>query len=280
MKMEKSGVRSQRIGAIGYRLWVMGFAYRLLPIAYCLLFTFGILLFSGCASTKDELANGSDPAFLYSEGAALYRDGDYNGAIDRLKKVMEGYPLSPLAVDAELLLSDAYYASAEYSDAASYYTNFVSLHPNHSKAPYALFQKGMSYFREISTIDRDQTNTQKALLAFSDVISLYPSSIYVDKAKEMAAFLKRQLAERELYIGNFYFKDKKYRGALARFAEVLKNYSDVGLSDKALYYIGRSYIELGEKDLAKDAFSTLIANFPDSPFAHDAKSWLSDNHEG
>ncbi|MEK7841743.1 MAG: outer membrane protein assembly factor BamD [Deltaproteobacteria bacterium] len=241
-----------------------------------LLFT----VLSGCATTQEEIAKNNDPALLYREGAALYNDGDYNEAIDKFKQVMEGYPLSPFAVDAELLLADAYYSSAQYSDAASYYVNFISLHPNHPKTAYALFQKGMSYFREVSTIDRDQVSTQKALLAFNDIISLYSSSIYADKAKEMAVFLKRRLADREFYIGNFYFKDKKYKGALARFAEILKKYPDTGLSDKVLYYIGKSYIELGEKDLARDAFSTLITNFPYSSFVQDVKNWLSDNHEG
>ncbi|MBI5875306.1 MAG: outer membrane protein assembly factor BamD [Deltaproteobacteria bacterium] len=106
----KSEARSQKSGEVCSRQYAVGsknVVCLLLLTAYCLLLT----VFTGCASTKDELANGSDPAFLYSEGAALYRDGDYNEAIDRLKKVMEGYPLSPLAVDAELLLADAYYSS-------------------------------------------------------------------------------------------------------------------------------------------------------------------------
>lgn len=274
--MKNTEVRIQNTEVRSQRSEVRGFysGFWLLASVFCILF------FSGCASTKDELAKNNDPALLYEEGLTDYQNGDYKGAIDRFKKVMEGYPLSPFAVDAELLLSDAYYAGAEYGDAASYYANFVSLHPNHPKASYALFQKGMSYFREISTIDRDQANTQKALLAFSDVASLYPASIYTDKAKEMIVFLKKQLAERELYIGNFYFKNKQYKGALARFAEVLKKYPDVGLSDKALYYIGMSYAELGEKELARDAFSTLIANFPNSSFVQDVKSWLNDNSEG
>jgi len=277
----KSEVRNQKIEKEVKRIrsWedkkviILNFSISQLLI-FCLLL---LTVFTGCAATQEEISKNNDPASLYSEGAALYNDGDYNEAIDKLKKVMEGYPLSPFAVDAELLLSDAYYSGAQYSDAASYYANFISLHPKHPKAAYALFQKGMSYFREVSTIDRDQTSTQKALLSFNDMISMYPASIYLDKAKEMVVFLKRRLAEREFYIGNFYFKDKKYKGALARFAEILKKYPDTGLSDKVLYYIGKSYIELGEKDLAKDTFSTLIANFPDSSFALDAKSWLSDN---
>ncbi|MBI3399145.1 MAG: outer membrane protein assembly factor BamD [Deltaproteobacteria bacterium] len=240
----------------------------------CLLFT----VFSGCASTKD-MAKNNDPALLYAEGANLYHDGDYNEAINKFKKVMEDYPLTPFAEDAQLLLADAYYASSQYSDAAAYYANFIALHPNHSKAPYALFQKGMSYFRDVVSIDRDQTATQKALLSFNDLIVLYPTSIYVDRAKEMSIFLKKRLAEREFYIGIFYFKDKKYKGALARFAEILKKYSEAGMSDKVLYYIGKSYTELGERDLARETFHTLITKFPDSSFVNDAKDWLSDNQD-
>lgn len=268
----KSEVISQKSGTIK--------KYCPLPLAPCLVFCFFLFaLISGCASTKDEISKNSDPALLYAEGETLYHNGDYTEAIDKFKKVMEDYPLSPFAVDAELALADTYYGSSQYSDAASYYASFLSLHPGHQKAAYAMFQKGMSYLREVSTVDRDQTAAQKALLAFSDTISMYPSSVYVDKAKEMAIFLKRHLAEREFYIGNFYFKDKKYKGALARFAEILKKYPDAGISDKALYYIGKSYIGLGEKDLARETFSTLIASFPDSSFALEAKSWLSDSRD-
>src|SRR3990167_3164708 len=226
-------------------------AYYLLPTAYCFVLT----VFIGCATTKE--VSKENPALLYSEANNLYQDGDYSEAIDKYKKIIEDHPFSPFAEDAQLLLADAYYASAQYSDAASYYTNFVTLHPGHPRAPYALFQKGMSYFRDVLSIDRDQAATQKALLAFTDLAAQYPASIYVDKAKEMGIFLKKRLAEREFYIGNFYFKDKKYKGALVRFAEILKKYPETGISDKVLYYIGISYVELGENDLARDTFSTL-----------------------
>src|SRR3989338_6651069 len=94
----------------------------LLPLASCIFFSYLLLtILSGCASTKDKLAKDNDPALLYAEGVALYHDGNYNGAIDKFKKVMEDYPLSPLTVDAELLLADAYYDSVHYNDAASYY---------------------------------------------------------------------------------------------------------------------------------------------------------------
>ncbi|MBI5286151.1 MAG: outer membrane protein assembly factor BamD [Deltaproteobacteria bacterium] len=262
--MEKTGVRGQKRRCSS--------VHCLLPTAYCLLLTVFLLL-TGCAWTKGAV-KGGNPASLYTEGERLYQKGQYSSAADKLKTVMEEYPLSQEANDAQLLLADTYYSNEQYEDGASYYTNFVGLHPGHPKAPYAQFQKGMSYFKQVLTIDRDQTATKKALLAFQDLVASYPKSVYADRAKEMIAFLRRRLAEREFYIGSFYFKDKNYRGALARFAEVLKTYPDVGLADKALYYIGESYRKLGEKDLAREAFSTLVSNFPNSPFARDARGRL------
>ncbi|HBO84429.1 MAG: hypothetical protein A2073_07635 [Deltaproteobacteria bacterium GWC2_42_11] len=231
-----------------------------------------IILLSGCSGTKG--VEKKAPPKLLTEGLKLYQDGKYTMAVESLKLVMEEYPLSEEAVNAELLLADSYYGNEEHEDAAAYYTNFVSLHPKHPKAQYAQFQKGMSYFRQVSTVDRDQVATKKALIAFQDIISRYPAGHYADKSKEMILFLRKRLAEREFYIGNFYFKSKNYKGALARFAEILKEYPDAGLADKTLYYIGESYMKLGEKELARDVFSNLISNYPDSPFVNTARGRL------
>lgn len=236
------------------------------------LVSISFIMLTACTGTKGAANNSA--ASSYSEGLRFYQNGRYASAIGKLKMVMEEYPLSEEALNAELILADAYYDSEEYEDAVVYYTDFVSLHPRHPQAPYAQFQKGMSYLRQISTIDRDQIPTKKALFIFQDLISMYPSGTYTEKAKEMIPFLRKRLAERELYIANFYFKNKNYKGALSRYAEILKEYPDVGLTDKTLYYIGETYIKLGEKDLAKDVFSNLVTSYPDSPFAKDAKGKL------
>ena len=178
--MKRSEVRSQKSEARKKSC--------LLSLASCIFFYCLLLTaFTGCAATQEASAN-ADPALLYTEGVILYQDGDYNEAIDKFKKVMEDYPLSPSATDAQLLLADTYYVSAQYSDAASYYASFIALHPGHPKASYALFQKGMSYFRDVLSIDRDQTTTEKALLAFNDMHHDYPASVYADKAGEMIVF--------------------------------------------------------------------------------------------
>ncbi|MBI5560207.1 MAG: outer membrane protein assembly factor BamD [Deltaproteobacteria bacterium] len=237
---------------------------------------FSSVLLAGCSSkvVKKEEPVGAEVSF--QKGMASYEQGAYEEAEASFKAVMEDYPLDSYAVDAILMLADTYYADEKYDDASAYYTTFYTFHPAHPKAPYALFQKGMGHLKEVLSVDRDQAQTRKALFAFEDLTRNYPESAYSRKAEELMIFLKKRLAERELYVGEFYFKTKNFKGALLRFAFILKDYPDTGLADKALYYIGESYTRLGEKDLAKGAFSTLITEFPKSPFVNSAKYRLNE----
>ncbi len=235
-----------------------------------------ILLLNACAATKAAKRVPLTAEELFQKGMSSYHSAIYEDAEETFKRIMEDYPLSPQAVEAQLIIADLYYTTQRYEDAGAYYTTFYTFHPTHPKASYALFQKGMSHFKEVLTIDRDQTSTRKALFAFQDLVAGYPDSPYTAKAREMISFLRRRLAESEFYVARFYFKAKKYRGALMRFSTILKDYPDAGITDKVLYYVGESYTRLGEEKLAKDAFSTLIQEFPGSPFVEVAKVRLND----
>jgi len=245
-----------------YRVFSSG-AFRALALAV-------ILLISGCAAPKAEVKTYRSAGEMYHDALNEYFHVRYDDAEKLLKDLMHRYPLSDNALDAEILLADVFYANEKYDEARAYYTDFVALHPANPRAAYALFQKGMCYFRNVLTLDRDQASTKKALFAFEDLIREYPRSPYRARGDKLVAFLKRRLAGRELYIGRFYFKKKNFKGALSRFRAILKEYPKAGITDETLFYIGKSYLRLGEKNLARDAFTTLIKNYPESPFARDA----------
>ena len=249
--------------------------YEALP-RRCFVLLAAMMLFAGCASTNN-VVDARPAKEIYDFAMDSYLHEKQEDAEKGFKTLMEEHPLSKYALEAELMLGDVCFAGDKYDEAGSYYTNFVAMHPAHSRASYALFQKGMSYFKDVLSVDRDQTATRKALFAFEDLVVNYPDSPYKDRAKELIAFARRRLAEREFYVGRFYFKGKNYKGALGRFRDILKNYSDTGLTDEALYFIGQSYAKLGEGALAQDAFNTLIKNFPDSRFVADAKGQIKES---
>lgn len=230
---------------------------------------------AGCASTGKVVNIHRNPKESFDNALSLYYSKKYQEAEDAFKGIMENFPVSPYSVEAQLMLGEVCYTTGRYEDAGSYYTNFVVFHPTHPRASYALFQKGMSHFKEVLSIDRDQTPTRKALFAFEDLIREYPDSPYQEKAVELISFLKKRLAEREFYVARFYYRSKNYTGAIARFRGLLREYPESGLSEKTLYYIGESYLKLGKEELAREAFNTLINNFPRSPFVEDARTRLN-----
>jgi outer membrane protein assembly factor BamD len=230
------------------------------------------LLATGCATTGENGEGLTGTAYeLYSEAVIDYQDADYIDAEAKLKTVLDNYPLSPQAREAQLLLGDLYYAREKYDDAVSYYTTFAGFYPSHPRAPYAMFQKGMSHFKGILTIDRDQTTTRKAIFSFRDLIAAYPESDYAERAGEMLEFLALRLAENEFYVAVFYEKNKNYESAIKRFGFILRDYPEAGISDKVLFHIAVSYLELGEETLARDTFETLVREYPESPFTEELK---------
>jgi outer membrane protein assembly factor BamD len=234
-------------------------------------------LFAGCASVDEQTRVKRDPQEVYDTAMKAYVERSYEEAEEGFKLLTEDYPLNPFAIEAQLMLADVCFAQERYPEAGSYYTNFVALHPVHQRASYALFQKGMSYFKDVLSYDRDQTFTKKALFAFEDLVEAYPESMYREKAEELIVFLTRRLAKRELAIARFYFKGKNYEGALSRFRDILEQYPEAGMTDETLYYIGETYKRLGEEQLSREAFMMLITDFPDSPFVKSARSRLEDS---
>ena len=242
------------------RRGLRGFAF---PVALLL----GVLvIMGGCASLKGKAEGFGSPEDMYAEGVRLYHSVHYEEAEQVFGDLMERYPLSEYAIEGELMLADVLYADEKYDEARVYYTDFVALHPSHPKASYAMFQKGMCFFREILSADRDQTNTRKAIIAFEDLSKNFPGSPYETKATELVKFLRNRLAERELYVGKFYLKRKNYKGALARFNVILREYPDSRVVDEALFYIVKAYARLGESERAQDVLTTLRSRYPESPY--------------
>ena len=84
------------------------------------------------------------------------------------------------------------------------------------------------------TTDRDLTVANDAIYHFNEVIKSYPTSVYVTEAKENREKAFVMLAEKELYIADFYLRQEKFEASLNRYENVLTTYSGYGLDPKAL----------------------------------------------
>ncbi len=175
-----------------------------------------------------------------------------------------------MTTQAELNIANAYFLKGDYIEAAAAYEDFRKLHPGHAQADLALFRQGMSYYKQIKGIDTDQTPVKNALTIFESYFKLYPNGEHLSEVQEKIRDCRDKQLQYEIYVGRFYMNTKAYKSAIGRFEYALKAYPDLSRRDEVLYYLGRSYLEDGQKSKGRDAFEKLSKEFPGSVYINDA----------
>ena len=209
--------------------------------AYVIVASAAVFLLAGCSLWTDLFGADKEetPAELMDKGMSNLEKGRYEAATEAFQNVKDRYPYSKYAALAELKMADALFKKKEYVAAYEAYTEFERLHPKHKEIPYALYQKGLCHFNQMSTIDRDQSHTLLAKEDFEGLIRRFPRSDYAKKARLNIRRCLIYLAEYELYVGHYYFKMGKYQSAMVRFANIIKRYPDMGQYHEAMEYISK-----------------------------------------
>ena len=211
---------------------------------------------------------------LYKEGEQFFQDGKYEEAIAQWKKVKETYESPELTTKAEFNIPDAYFLNKDYIEAAAGYEDFRKLHPKHPQADFALYRQGVSYYNQIHSIDTDQTPVKNAQSTFDSYLKAYPSGAQLAEVKEKHRECRDKQLQYELYVGRFYLRTDAYKAAITRFEESLKMFSDATRRDEVLFYLGRAYLEDGQKVKGQEIFDRLTKEFPASPFIVEANKIL------
>ena len=243
-----------------------------------LAFLFAVLmLLGGCSKSKKgaiRTVEGS-PEGLYKEGLALFNKREYSDALEKFQDITSTFPDSPpYTVWAELKVADCHFFRQKYVEAVAAYEEFRKIHPAHEEIPYVQYQIGMSYYEQTLSSDRDQTPATKALSNFEYLVANYPPSLFTEKAREKITACRERLAAHELHVGNYYYKRKHYMGAAQRFETFLDEFSEVPDQDKALFLLGKCYIELGQAENASHAFNKIVTEYPNSSYARESKAIL------
>lgn len=248
-----------------------------IPVIQTLLLLFILFsLLNGCAGKgKDVKTIKGDPAVLYRQGLERFNKRDYSEALKIFEQIKSNFPDSPPYTQwAEVKVGDCHFFKKDYVEAIAAYEEFKKTRPTHEDIPYVQYQIGMAYFSQMRTHDRDQTSTQKALSNFEYLVANTPPGIFTDKAKEKIETCKKQLADHEFYIGNFYYKKGKYLAAASRFEGLLEKFPKRTEEDKALYLLGKSCVELDQWEKAREAFTRIVNEYPKSSHYREAKSIL------
>jgi outer membrane protein assembly factor BamD len=196
-----------------------------------LLFVCLIYIFTGCATTDVRI---TDDHILLEKGLKYYNKKKYKQAAKYLEDTIK-YANSPsIAAKAQLYLGNSYFNSKNYLEAIPSYKQFLDFYPDAPEAPEVLFKLGVSYYKEVNTFDREQQTTLDAIDTFNKLKTQYPS--YAD-SKNVDKYIKQlneKLAQKELYVAEFYFRTNKEKAAEKRLKHIIENYENTEAYKAAL----------------------------------------------
>ncbi len=225
------------------------------------------IFFIGCSSKKTTAKKVDNPGVLYVEGVDLMKKKKYDDAIKKFNAVRENYPFDPIADVAMVKLADTYFEKKEYLYASGVYADFVTAHPDDENVPYALWRLGTCFEKLSLTIDRDQSYTLKAIERFTYLKNRYPTSQYAREADEHVVLLTQKLADRELYVGDYYYRTGRYNAAATRLEYFLSKYPGAKGTDRVLFLLAATYRQLDAPDKVLYYTELLMKQYPNSTFA-------------
>jgi outer membrane protein assembly factor BamD len=123
-------------------------------------------------------------------------------------------------------------------------------------------------------VERDQSNTEAALVALQDVVQRFPESEYARDATLKIDLTLDHLAGKQMTIGRYYLYKGDFIGAINRFRVVVEQYQKTTQIAEALERLTECYYALGITKDAQTAAAVLGHNYPGSPWYEDAYNVL------
>lgn len=232
-----------------------------------------LLLLGACASDKNELEDASAEE-LYNIAWHDLQETRYAKAAYAFEKMETDHPYSKWAVKAKLMGAYAYYKDEKYDDAILSLDRFIKYHPGNKDVAYAYYLKGMCYYDQITSAEKDQSNTANAEKTFNLLISLFPDSEYAADARNKINLTRDYQAGQEMNVARFYLRDGNYLSALNRFNVVLEEYQTTAQIEEALYREVEIYEIFGMDKYAQGYYKILNENYPNGRWTAKAKALL------
>ena len=200
----------------------------------------------------------------YKQGVKALDIGDGITAARKFNEAELLFPQSPWAAKSALMAAYAYYTQDYYSDATYELERFIKTYPKHPDIPYAHFLLGMCFYEQIVDEKKDLKSILDAKKQFELIINDYSSTEFALDSKFKIDLINEVLASKEMYLGKYYLKRKKWIPAINRFKRVINDYETTIYVEEALHRLVETYYHLGLVGESKKYANTLGYNYQSS----------------
>ncbi|HSR63281.1 MAG TPA: outer membrane protein assembly factor BamD [Gammaproteobacteria bacterium] len=236
-----------------------------------------LLLLGGCSyfGDKEDATASWSAERLYSEAKGQLDAGNYTTAVEYYEKLESRFPFGVYGQQALLDLAYAYYKTDETDLAISSAERFIKLYPQNDHVDYAYYLKGLANFNRgkgfierFLPVDSSQRDPSSALVAFNDfseLLRLFPDSLYAEDTEKRMIYLRNLLADHEMEVARYYMRRGAFLAAANRARYVVEKYPRTPSIPDALALMAKAYKVMEMEKLSADALRVLERNYPDHP---------------
>ncbi|MCL2779094.1 MAG: tetratricopeptide repeat protein [Polyangiaceae bacterium] len=263
---------------------------------------------AGCGKPQPRaaLSYTADAKRAYDEAMTEFNAHNWIEAQGLFREVKRKYGYSKYARLAELRIADSDFEQEKYSEAIRGYRQFVHDHrADADEVGYARARIAEAQYKQIgdsfllpSADERDQAVVLDAFKELKGYLHDYPAGKESEKIRALLTDVIARLMRHELYVARFYLRVDNFDAAVLRVQFAMRNFAgttpakgqrsetaggeaalaepiDSGLEAEALLLLGEVYLKMHKPDEARDAFTALMHNYPQSPLIVQASNYLA-----
>ena len=250
------------------------------------LFLISIIILSvSCSKNKPKEStlsgNSLDQQVIeaYEAGKKSLEEGDSLFAAKKFNEAEILFPQSELAPKAALMAAYSYYKQDYYQDAIAELQRFTKIYPKHTNLDYAYYLMAISYYEQIVDETKDLNSITNAKKTFEIILKDFPNTDYALDSEFKLDLINDILASKEMYIGRYYFKKKKWIAAINRFRTIVDYYDTTVYTQEALHRLVEAHYILGLKDEAKKYAQVLGYNYQSSKWYEKSYIFFDEMYE-
>ena len=255
---------------------------KLISFLYILL---ALLFLTSCS--KDNIKKSviqeknleSQVSEAYKKGFEALEIGDVIFAAKKFNEAETLFPQSSWAPRSALMAAYSYYSQDYYENAIAELERFILIYPFYKNLDYAYYLMGLCFYEQIVDEKKDLKTILNAKENFQFVIKNFPNTEYALDAEFKIDLINDTLASKEMYIGRYYFKKKKWISAINRFRTVIDEYETTIYTQEALHRLVEVYYTIGLKEEAKKYAKLLGYNYQSSKWYEKSYSVFNKTYE-
>lgn len=241
--------------------------FRFLSIAFL------VVIVTSCGEYQKVLKS-TDYEYKYKKAREYYDAEQYAKSVTLYEELVPIFSGTSKAAEAYYYFAQSYLGQKDYYSAAMYFRSVLEKFPRSEYAEDAQYLVGYCFYKLSPYVRLDQRDTETAISALTRYTMLYPDTERAKDAEHMIKKLDEKLVYKAYLNATLYYNLEDYKAAVVSITECLREYPNSKYTEELMYKVFRSKYLLAKNSIeskkrkrlngAMDEYYRFVDAWPDS----------------